>query len=291
MDQPPPAPSANAAPPAPKQMSNLAMRLLSAGLAIPFLIFLVWYPHPLPLFGLVYFATAVGLFEWGNITLKGRPLAERALGIVLGLLTAAAIYFGGRASLLGTLTVISLGGFVFFLFRYGDLPTVGARFGTTLAGVLYVGVLLTFVALLKRRADGVHGEWVFLTMTLTWFADTGAYFAGRALGRHKLYPAISPGKTVEGAVGGLLGSVLALVIAKLWYLSGVLAWWDCLALALPAGALGQVGDLCESMIKRAYGVKDSGVILPGHGGILDRVDALLFSAPYVFFYASLRFGG
>ena len=115
--------------------------------------------------------------------------------------------------------------------------------------------------------------------------------AGRAFGRHKLYPAISPGKTVEGAIGGLLGSVLAVVLAKLFYLGGPLAWWDCAALAIPAGALGQVGDLCESMIKRAYGVKDSGTILPGHGGILDRVDALIFSSPVVYFYALLRFGG
>ena len=274
-----------------KKISNLAMRLLSAGIAIPFLVFLVWYPHPLPLWGLVFFATAVGLWEWSSITLQGRPRFERVPGIVLGLLVAAAIYFGGRPSLLGTLTAVTLLAFIWYLFRYGDLATVGARLGTTLAGVLYVGVLVTFVALLKKRPDGVHGEWVLLAMTVTWFGDTGAYFTGRALGRHKLYPAISPGKTMEGAVGGLLGSVLAVVIAKLWYLSGTLAWWDCAALAIPAGALGQIGDLCESMIKRAYGVKDSGVIMPGHGGILDRVDALIFCSPYVYWYALLRFGG
>jgi phosphatidate cytidylyltransferase len=281
----------DAAPNPPKKMSNLALRLISAFIAIPFLIFLVWYPHPLPLWGLVFFATAVGLWEWGAITQPGRPLVDRLWGIVLGLLVAAAMYFGGRASLLGTLTAVTFLALIWYLFRYGDLATVGARLGTTLAGVLYVGVLVTFVALLKRRPDGVHGEWVLLAMTVTWFGDTGAYFAGRALGRHKLYPAISPGKTVEGAVGGLLGSVLAVVIAKLWYLSGTLAWWDCVALAIPAGALGQIGDLCESMIKRAYGVKDSGVIMPGHGGILDRVDALIFSSPFIYWYALLRFGG
>jgi phosphatidate cytidylyltransferase len=274
-----------------KPMSNLALRLLSAGLAIPFLVFVVWYPHPLPVWGLIFVATAVGLWEWGSITQPGRPVVERLFGIALGVLVSAAMIFGGRAALLGALTAVTFLGFSWFLFRHGDLPTVGARLGTTLAGVLYVGVLLTFVALLKQRPDGVHGEWVFLTMTLTWFGDTGAYFAGRALGRHKLYPAISPGKTVEGACGGLLGSMLAVVIAKLWYLSGTLAWWDCVALAIPAGALGQIGDLCESMIKRAYGVKDSGTIMPGHGGILDRVDALIFSSPVVYWYVLLRFGG
>ncbi|HEY3352485.1 MAG TPA: phosphatidate cytidylyltransferase [Polyangia bacterium] len=271
-------------------MSNLTVRLLTAGVAAPVLIGLVYWPHPLPLWGLVFAATAVGLWEWATITLGGRPLGERLAGIALGLGLAAAVYFGGQAAQLFTLAGITIAGFTFFLFRYGDLPTAGARFGTTLAGALYVGVLLTFLALLKRRPDGVHGEWLLLTLTLTWFGDTGAYFAGRAFGRHKLYRAISPGKTVEGAVGGLLGSILALVIAKVWYLSGTLAWWDCVALAVPAGALGQIGDLCESMIKRAYGVKDSGFIIPGHGGILDRVDALLFSAPFVYAYAALRFG-
>jgi phosphatidate cytidylyltransferase len=271
-------------------MSNLAVRLLTAAVAAPVIIALVWAPYHLPLWGLVFVATAVGLYEWSRITLGGRPFGERLAGIVLGLGLAASVYFGGAGAVVLTLAAITILGFTWYLFRYGDLPTAGARIGTTLGGALYVGVLLTFLALLKRRPEGLHGEWVFLTLTLTWFGDTGAYFAGRACGRHKLYPAISPGKTVEGAVGGLAGSVLALVIAKAWYLSGTLAWWDCLALALPAGALGQIGDLCESMVKRAYGVKDSGVIIPGHGGILDRVDALLFSAPFVFAYAALRFG-
>jgi phosphatidate cytidylyltransferase len=271
-------------------MSNLTVRVLTTVVAAPVLIGLVWWPHPLPLWGLVFLATAVGLHEWQTITLGGRPLAERLVGIVLGLALAAAVYFGSPTALLMTLAGVTIAGFGFYLFRFGDLPTAGARFGTTLAGALYVGVLLTFLALLKRRPDGVHGEWVLLTLTLTWFGDTGAYFAGRAFGRHKLYPAVSPGKTREGAVGGLAGSILAVVIAKAWYLGGTLAWWDCVALAIPAGALGQMGDLCESLIKRSYGVKDSGFIIPGHGGILDRVDAVLFSAPVVFAYAAWRFG-
>jgi phosphatidate cytidylyltransferase len=271
-------------------MSNLTVRVLTTAVAAPILIGLLWWPHPLPLWGLIFVATAVGLWEWSSITLAGRPLGERLTGIALGLGLAAAVYFGTGQALLFTLAGVAIAGFLFYLFRYGELPTAGARYGTSMAGALYVGVLLTFLALLKRRPDGVHGEWVLLTLTLTWFGDTGAYFAGRALGRHKLYPAISPGKTVEGAVGGLLGSILAVALAKLFYLQGTLAWWDCVALAVPAGALGQMGDLCESMIKRAYGVKDSGVIIPGHGGILDRVDALLFSAPFTFAYAALRFG-
>jgi phosphatidate cytidylyltransferase len=119
---------------------------------------------------------------------------------------------------------------------------------------------------------------------VTFGNDTGAYFAGRGLGRHKLYPAVSPAKTVEGGIGGLLASVLVMFLAR-----ATLAPWltigDCLLVALPAAVLGPVGDLVESLIKRAAGVKDSGRLIPGHGGVLDRIDALLFVAAWVFVYA------
>jgi phosphatidate cytidylyltransferase len=106
---------------------------------------------------------------------------------------------------------------------------------------------------------------------------------------NKLYEAMSPKKTVVGGVGGLLASVLAAVLAKLFYLPG-LSWIDCVAIAVPANLLGQIGDLAESMLKRSVGVKDSGALLPGHGGMLDRIDALLFAAPYVYAYATYAYG-
>ena len=128
-------------------MSNLTVRLITAGVAAPVLIGLVYWPHAVPLWGLVFAATAVGLYEWSAITLGGRPRGERLVGVVLGLGLAAAVYFGGQTAQLLTLAGVTLAGFAFYLFRYGDLPTAGARFGTTLAGALYVGVLLTFLAL------------------------------------------------------------------------------------------------------------------------------------------------
>jgi phosphatidate cytidylyltransferase len=177
------------------------------------------------------------------------------------------------------------------LFAYRVMETVAARVAAMLAGTLYVGLLLTFVALLKKRgADG--GAWVYVTLTVTWFGDTGAYFAGRFVGPLwpvKLYASVSPKKTVIGAFGGLAGSFGATVLARLWYLPS-LSWADCALVALPAGALGQLGDLCESMLKRSVGVKDSGALLPGHGGMLDRIDALLFSTPYIFCYARWIYG-
>jgi phosphatidate cytidylyltransferase len=180
----------------------------------------------------------------------------------------------------------SLTAAILHLVRFGELASVGGRVGLMVFGFVYVPLLLTPIGLVKRFPDG-H-DWVFLILTVTWLSDTGAYAAGRALGRHKLYPAISPGKSVEGAVGGLLSSLGAAVLAKLTYMPQ-LGWLDVVLISLPGGALGQVGDLVESMLKRAFGVKDSGWIIPGHGGLLDRIDALLFCVPYVYFYARIVF--
>jgi phosphatidate cytidylyltransferase len=117
-----------------------------------------------------------------------------------------------------------------------------------------------------------------------WWGDTGGYFAGRFLGKHKLYAAVSPNKTVEGAVGGLVGSVAGALAASLGFLRAV-PLSHSIPLAILAGVLGQAGDLGESLIKRSTGVKDSGAIVPGHGGILDRVDALLMASITVYMYA------
>jgi phosphatidate cytidylyltransferase len=224
--------------------------------------------------------------------MPGAALGERTLGVVLGLALSAHVYFrtGEGLSLTLLLAGSTVLAFVYLLFRHGAIETVAARMAALGFGWVYVALLLVFVALLKTLPTG-HG-WVLLTLTLVWFSDTGAYFAGRFLGPtfpHKLYEAMSPKKTVVGAFGGVAGSFLAAVLAKVFWLPQ-LEWVDCVALTLPANVLGQVGDLCESMLKRSLGVKDSGALLPGHGGMLDRIDALLFAAPYIYAYARYRFG-
>jgi phosphatidate cytidylyltransferase len=142
---------------------------------------------------------------------------------------------------------------------------------------------LATLILLRRFENG--GAWVLLSMMLSWLADTAAYFSGRAFGRHKLYEKVSPKKTVEGAIGGLFGSTGGALLAHFWYLPE-LSWVGAVALGIVAGGLGQAGDLAESMIKRSTGVKDSGWIIPGHGGILDRIDALIFTAPVTWAYVT-----
>ncbi len=269
-------------------MSNLLARFLTFVVALPILVGAMAWSNPLGVFAVVFVATGLGLREWAKMTMPGGGLGEQALCVILGLALSSQIYFCGND---GTALALGLAGatlitFIYLVFRHGAIETVAVRLTALLAGIFYVALLLVFLALLKRRGpDG--GWWVFLTLTAVWFSDTGAYFAGRFLGPtfpKKLYEAMSPKKTVIGAIGGLSASLLATVLAKLFYLPG-LSWLDCALIGVPANFLGQVGNLCESMLKRSVGVKDSGALLPGHGGMLDRIDALLFASPYIYAYA------
>ena len=274
-------------------MSNLAARLLTAAVLIPVLVVAINWSNPIGVWGLVYLATFLGLREYYNMTLAKEPVSERGFAILCGMAFAAVEYWYDTSPhiLLAALVGVTLGAFLFYLFRYRDMDSVAGRVAHMLTGILYVALLLTFVALLKKRgSDG--GAWIFITLTCTWFSDTGAYFAGRFIGPawpKKLYEAVSPKKTVIGGIGGVVASFGALALAKLWYLPS-LTWIDCALVAIPANVLGQTGDLCESMLKRSVGVKDSGALLPGHGGMLDRIDALLFTAPYIYFYARWAYG-
>ena len=274
------------------KLGNLALRVLTAALIVPLLIAAILWKNPIGVWAIVYVATFLGLREFYNMTLAKERAFERCFGIALGMTLAAVLYWAeGRAAIINsTLAGITLAAWLYYLFAWRTMETVAVRVTAMLAGVLYVALLLTFVALLKKRPEG--GHWVFVTLTVTWFGDTGAYFAGRFLGPYwprKLYESVSPKKTVIGALGGLAGSFGATALAKLWYMPS-LHWIDCALVAVVGGALGQMGDLCESMLKRSVGVKDSGALLPGHGGMLDRIDALLFTVPYIYAYSRFVFG-
>ncbi|MDO8738013.1 phosphatidate cytidylyltransferase [Candidatus Deferrimicrobium sp.] len=158
------------------------------------------------------------------------------------------------------------------------------RAATFCLGAVYVGGLLSMYPRTLLLPRGEH--WVLLGILAVAAGDTMAYFTGRAIGRRKLAPAISPNKTVEGAVGGLLGSVGCAVLYAHGFLPGVPAGYAAAAGAA-VGIFGQAGDLFESLIKRTAGVKDSGTILPGHGGILDRADGILAAGPVLYLFAAL----
>ena len=154
----------------------------------------------------------------------------------------------------------------------------------TLFGVLYLGLTLSTLSMTRLLP---LGEWlIFFLLLVTWASDTGAYLVGTLYGRHRLAPTISPKKTVEGLVGGLIGAIIVGYAARWWFLPA-LSGLDCLILATLLTITGLWGDLTESAMKRSVGMKDSGRILPGHGGMLDRLDSLLFTAPVFYYYVTL----
>lgn len=264
--------------------SNLTTRLLTAAVAVPLLLALLYLGPPVGWFAFVALAAAVGAIELFGMTHAGDRVAQ-ALGVALTLGVMSTLWwFGTNPKVLVTLLlVLPIVAVMFVLIRLGDIHTAAGRVMAIAFGPLYLGGGLGAVTLVRRDA-GIDGPgFVLLALMLSWLSDTGAYFAGRFFGKRKLYEAVSPKKTIEGALGGLGGSIVGALLAHFLYLRS-LPLVHGLVLAIVAGALGQAGDLGESLIKRSFGVKDSGGIVPGHGGILDRVDALLITATAAYLY-------
>jgi phosphatidate cytidylyltransferase len=268
-----------------KANANLAVRIATAAVGAPLIIALLYKGAPWGFYLLVLPATLIGAWELFNMTHPGDRLSQ-VMGVGMSAAASLATYVadGDTRVLVTMIVAVPLAGPLLTLVRLGDMKTAALRASAMGFGPLYIGVPLTLLAVMRRDLGGDGPAYVVLTIMFAWFGDTGGYFAGRFLGKHKLYEAVSPKKTVEGSIGGLAGSVFGAVLAHFWFLPS-LSLPHGIILALVAGALGQAGDLGESALKRSTGVKDSGAIVPGHGGILDRVDALLVTSAVTFLYS------
>jgi len=266
------------------QPSNLITRLVTGLIGIPVILALLFLGPPWAWLLVVLAAAAVGAFELFGMTHPGDGVM-RVVGVLLTEAVIGVLWaYGAQPKVLVTLIMIlPVVATMLVLWRLGDIHTAATRVAANAFGPLYLGGGLGSVALLRRDGLGDGPAFVVLALMLAWASDTGAYFAGRFLGKHKLYEAVSPKKTVEGAIGGLGGSLAGALLAHFFFLRS-LPLLDGVILALVAGALGQAGDLGESLLKRSSGVKDSGGIIPGHGGILDRVDALLVTGTMTYLY-------
>lgn len=277
---------------------TLVTRIVSALVLLPGVLLLGWLGGWY-FAALVAVASAIGASEFAGITLAGAPRTTRALMVAFAAAIPLLLFAWPPQQVPWIPTILFPGLVVVFLAANllapgEDLAGVPPRAALSVVGVLYTGGLLTFAVLL--RAVGPEGVWwLLMLMAVTWGNDTGAYFAGRALGRHKLYPRVSPGKTWEGFFGGVAASVgfafLVVWLGTVVHLPHLeplrLTAWQTLVAGLVTGVVGPMGDLSESLLKRAYGVKDSGTFMPGHGGILDRIDALLFNAAVLYLWAVL----
>jgi phosphatidate cytidylyltransferase len=262
------------------ERKNLLVRIATAVVGLPVVGVFVFWRDTRGLAGLCLVVAVLALVEYTGLTMRGRPLAERAGTVLVGCGLFLAITLRPVQAAVWMLASVMAVGLV-VLPRAVDLPAAWARMAAAGFGVFYIGGLLAALPILHTFFGPA---WVALAIAVSFGNDTGAYFTGRALGKRKLAPAISPGKTVEGALGGLAANLLVVFAARSFFMPE-LTVRDAAMIAVPSAIVGPAGDLVESLLKRAAGAKDSGRLLPGHGGILDRIDALLFVGAYVCFYA------
>lgn len=259
----------------------LRQRVASAAVGVPAVIAVTWTG------GLWFSATAAlvvllaSLEFYRAVAAAGhRPLWPLGCTAAVALVGIAHAPDQRSAAALAAFVVVSLA----WLGRRSNAPAAVTDWLWTTAGVVYIGWLGSYFVLLRQLdSDRQWSTWALLALLSTFATDTAAYFVGRALGRRRLAPHLSPGKTVEGAVGGFLGGTGAVL-----GLNQLLDLGMTTAQAAPLGALlavfAQIGDLAESLLKRSLGAKDSGRLIPGHGGILDRMDSVLFVAVVVYYY-------
>ncbi len=256
-------------------------RLLTAAVGVPIVLAALFF---LPAVGFFVFMALLVLgatYEYVKIAQPRAPHAPLALLYVLVPLVGAGLTWAlapGRGGpqplyLLATFLLASIGLGSLVLFARIPLEESIASLGLLGFGTPYLALPLASICLLKQKDPWL----VFLLMAIVWLGDTAAYYAGSRLGKHRMAPTISPKKSWEGAVAGFVTSVVAAAVWSVWRLGGLRP--GLLVVAALTAIASQVGDLVESLIKRGSGVKDSGSLLPGHGGFLDRIDAMLFGAP------------
>ena len=267
-------------------LTSHASRWIIAGILIPVIVWTLFFAPPAAFYVL---AVLVGLGAWweyhGACLGPGRPLLL-VLGLCGWLAVAAGTVLAGSEGQRSALFVAAAWGGLYFLIAFRKNQAVVDRMGRYVLGQVYISYFFSFVICLFVLDQG--RSWVFFSLVATFLGDTSAFYAGRTFGKRRLYPEVSPNKTWEGLAGGVVGSGLAAGVSSVFLLP--VPWYEAAGLGLFLGLWGAFGDLIESMFKRSIGIKDSGRILMAHGGIWDRIDALLFNLPVIYFFAISRGG-
>ena len=255
------------------------------GLAIlPFLIFLI-YKGGLIFSIFICFIVLIALSEYFRIVFHAQKNPLIGILPVISMITGPAIILTANkytTDLVFCIIALNMIVCAFFSFTQFKADTqVLERITKQFQAIIYIPILLSFAVLIRNGADGM--AWLLFLLGIVFAGDIGALYAGTYWGKHKLCPSVSPGKTIEGSLGGLLANIFIGSIIKIFVFPRM-DWGPAIVFFLCVGIAGQIGDLFESAFKREAGIKDSGVILPGHGGILDRIDALLFALPVAYFF-------
>jgi phosphatidate cytidylyltransferase len=254
--------------------------LITAFILLPVIILTILKGGPFGFACLVSIFTFIGMREFYHMALPGRTLEAWLAAICSGVMIFIPL-LGGVQLILATVTTLVLAFALLFLFRIREIADAARDIAYAVLGFMYIPLLLMHLVMLRQTAYG--WQWQLVIMLIVMTNDSAAYYTGSAFGKHRLYPLVSPKKSIEGALGGLVGSIVGTMLARYIFFPQM-TLVDALVTAVFIGVLGQTGDLFESLLKRSFGVKDSGNSIPGHGGVLDRLDSIIFAAPATYYY-------
>ncbi|MCL5808314.1 MAG: phosphatidate cytidylyltransferase [Deltaproteobacteria bacterium] len=265
-------------------MNPHAKRWATGVIAVPILFFIIAYGSETIFALLIIIVTLVGVMEYNRMVFGTALLREKVETLTVALLILIAAITGDRVLLVAILSFTVMTSLMLNLLRIKKEGLDMIRVGKVILGVVYVPLLMSHFILVRQEPAGIR--WIFFILVLAFSGDIAAYYVGKKLGRRKLLPEVSPGKTLEGTIGLVIGSIIGCLLFRQLFFP-MLPVLHTVILGLVGSVAGQLGDLCESALKRAAGVKDSGTLLPGHGGILDRLDCLMFVTPFVYYYRVL----
>ncbi len=268
-------------------MNSHTKRLITGIIIVPALIAIIVYPYrwsDIVFLGIIIAVILRGIFEYNRMVFGDEHSLEKFEGLFIGILIPVAAYAGGLLLMSATATFSFLVVFLLFLFRIKSRPSDLTILIKVIFGYMYIAFMMAHFILLRGFENGAL--WVVFMVVITFSSDISAFYAGKTFGKRRLFPEISEKKTEEGAIGSVVGTIAGCLIFKILFLSE-LPFVHAIVIGFMGGILGQLGDLCESSIKRVSMVKDSGSLLPGHGGILDRLDSFIFITPFVYYYSIL----
>jgi len=265
----------------------LYKRVISGLLFLPVFYLVAWKLPPAYFTAFVLAAAAVGQYEFYRMARARGAHPLLTLGIALGALIVLEFHHPLLPEM-GRFFPVAAGMLLIMVARlFSPRPVDGALedVASTFLGVFYVAMLFAFQVAIHTGADGK--QWLVFLYFIIWASDIGAYSIGIPFGKHRLFEKVSPKKSIEGFIGALVASAAMALLCRAWFMPQI-GMGEVVGIALVLTVVGTIGDLAESLLKRAAGVKDSGGLIPGHGGILDRMDSMLFAAPVLYYYLRMR---
>jgi phosphatidate cytidylyltransferase len=265
----------------PKTGNSYLKRWLTGIILVPVLVIIILFCSEAVFCAVIILFILCGVWEYNHIVFGNGFVKEKIEGLIFAIFIPLFVFWGNNQHLLALMAFSVLLVFILFVLSIKESNFDVLSVAKVIFGLMYIPFLMSYFISLRMMEKGIL--WIFFVLILAFAGDIAALYVGKYFGRHKLAPLVSPGKTLEGLAGLVSGSTIACLIFS-YYLFPEIPLTQIAILSFTGSIIGQMGDICESAIKRNYGLKDASSLLPGHGGILDRLDCLIFIAPYVYYY-------